>query len=647
MIQSPKSAGVMRKVIEIVLVASLVLITSSCFRNKQVNQTELITIKLVPTEAETIPLDSLVRNVKYVALETGPNCLIEKYDDIQIVADKIFISSNSGVQQAIFVFDMQGSFLFKIDAHGRGPGEYLHVSSFIVNGLEEQIIVFDQIRASVYDFNGDFVKSHLFTNIHPGGNTVLFSEKYYSYALDFDAQARTSSDPDMKFNTIAIFDSSFSLISHSFNRRNQLIQSMYLHDDKNILIKGSESLYLFDHYSGVLNEVKDFDFIPRYQLDYGEHAISEMELVQVLNSGSDYYSHLRTNNLCHPSSTKIHEAGDYFIIISTIGSRVYSFIGERVAGGSFLIGESGSFCRLAPSLHLISSDGNTLFGAITASEIVNKRKNCEGQPVELTGPFRMSGLRSIEAIEPEDNAVIVLFELRNDLTDIIKPEIEWIDIPVGNFKMGSDEQFVSANNEKPIREVTLSPFRMSKYEITFAQYDLFCEATGREKPDDEGWGRENRPVINVTWHDAVAFAKWMGCRLPTEAEWEYAARAGTTSQFYTGDCITTDQANFDGTTPFNSPQVDCPIGIMKGMTLNVGSYFPNQWGLFDMAGNVGEWVSDWYDDYPNRSETNPIGPADDSPRSVNRVHRGGSWDMGTSPNSKGKGLGFRLVQNIN
>jgi hypothetical protein len=227
----------------------------------------------VPADIDAISLDSLARNVKYIELETGPNCLIEKYDDIQIVADKIFVSSNSGMQQAIFVFDMQGSFLFKIDDHGRGPGEYLHVSSFIVNSLEKQIIIFDQIRASVYDFNGDFVKSHLFTNIHPGSNTVLFSGHYYSYALDFEAQIRTNPDPDIMFNTIAIFDSTFSLISHSFPRRNQLIQSMYLHDDKKILIEGKESLYLFDHYSGVINEVNGYDIIPRYQLDYGEHGV--------------------------------------------------------------------------------------------------------------------------------------------------------------------------------------------------------------------------------------------------------------------------------------------------------------------------------------------------------------------------------------
>jgi formylglycine-generating enzyme required for sulfatase activity len=97
---------------------------------------------------------------------------------------------------------------------------------------------------------------------------------------------------------------------------------------------------------------------------------------------------------------------------------------------------------------------------------------------------------------------------------------------------------------------------------------------------------------------------------------------------------------------------------MRGMTLPVGSFLPNAWGLYDMSGNVNEWVIDWYDDYPNRPETNPLGPSDDNPRSVNKVYRGGSWDipamflrsssrMGTSPDRKGNSLGFRLVKKYN
>jgi len=408
----------MKKIIKTVIVASLVL-TTSCNRNTQVEQTGLLKIRLVPEEIDTIHLDSLVRNVKYVALETGTDCLIEKHDHIQIVADKIFVASNSGMQQAIFVFDMQGRFLFKIDAHGRGPGQYLHVSSFIVNSLEEQVIVFDQIRASVYDFNGDFVKSHFFTDIHPGKNTVLFFGHYYSYALDFLAQTRTNPDPDILFNTIAIFDSTFSLISHTFPRRNQFIQSTYLHDDKNMLIKGKESLYIFDHYFGIINEVIGNDLIPRYQLDYGEHGVSENEMVQILNqkSGSDYLSHFRTNNLCLPASTRIHVAGNYFIIVSTIGSKVYSFIYDRVSGKSALINVRGSICQIAPSLRLISSDGKTLFSAVAASDVVNKRKICDGPTIADNSPFRISGLNGIDLIEPDDNAIIVLFELRDDLND--------------------------------------------------------------------------------------------------------------------------------------------------------------------------------------------------------------------------------------
>ena len=214
-----------------------------------------------------------------------------------------------------------------------------------------------------------------------------------------------------------------------------------------------------------------------------------------------------------------------------------------------------------------------------------------------------------------------------------KPIVEWVSIPAGTFTMGSPQSEWGEWDNETQHQVTLSAFKISKYQITFEQYDMFCEATGREKPKDTCvWGRGKRPVINVSWDDAAAFAEWMGCRLPTEAEWEYACRAGTTTPFNTGDSITTSQAHFNNL-----------------QTMPVGSFAPNEWGLYDMHGNVWEWCSDWYGPYSSGSQTNPKGPSSGS----FRINRGGSWGLdesfcrsairGMSPGGPSDEIGIRLV----
>jgi formylglycine-generating enzyme required for sulfatase activity len=185
-------------------------------------------------------------------------------------------------------------------------------------------------------------------------------------------------------------------------------------------------------------------------------------------------------------------------------------------------------------------------------------------------------------------------------------------IPAGTFRMG-DVAGGSSDHERPVHTVTVKAFKLSAYDVTFAQYDVFAQATGRSLPDDNGWGRGKRPVINVSWGDAEAFAAWLSqqsglkFRLPTEAEWEYAARAGTTTAYYWG-------SRFDGS----------KVARIGDRTEEVGSHAANAFGLYDMSGNVWQWTQDCYTDTYAGAPSD--GSAWTSGDCTARVVRGGSWD---------------------
>jgi len=198
---------------------------------------------------------------------------------------------------------------------------------------------------------------------------------------------------------------------------------------------------------------------------------------------------------------------------------------------------------------------------------------------------------------------------------------EMVDLSAGCFDMGSSEAERPAD-EVPAFNVCVDGFSIGKYEITFAEYDSFALATGRALPYDNEWGRRTRPVIYVSWTDATEYANWLSektaqnFRLPTEAEWEYAARAGTETAFSTGDTITADQANFDATFTFNGSAQ----GEYRRETIAVGAFAANPFGLHDMHGNVSEWTCSAYQDPYNGSEQSC-----EPDRSVNHTLRGGSW----------------------
>lgn len=196
---------------------------------------------------------------------------------------------------------------------------------------------------------------------------------------------------------------------------------------------------------------------------------------------------------------------------------------------------------------------------------------------------------------------------------------EMVVIPAGSFRMGCVSGRSCNNSERPVHEVTIKSFALSRYEVTFEEYDLFTDATGRERADDRGFGRGQRPVVNITWDDAVAYTVWLSeqtgknYRLPSEAEWEYAARAGTATRYSWGDNLGHNLANCNG----------CGSQWDNVMSAPVGSFEANGWGLYDMHGNVWEWTQDRYNNRyvgaPNDGSAWEVGDP------TARVVRGGAW----------------------
>jgi formylglycine-generating enzyme required for sulfatase activity len=239
-------------------------------------------------------------------------------------------------------------------------------------------------------------------------------------------------------------------------------------------------------------------------------------------------------------------------------------------------------------------------------------------------------------------------ELKRKYPGVV-PEPQMVSIPAGSFRMGCVSGKDCSDDEKPMHTVTLSAFEMGVTEVTFLQWDACFFFGGCDNyPDDEGWGRGSRPAINVSWEDAQQYIAWLNTatgkhyRLPTEAEWEYAARAGSATRYSWGDELGKNKANCG----------DCGSQWDK-QTAPVGSFQANGFGLFDMHGNVWEWVQDLYDEeyYSSSSAQNPQGP--DTGRS--RVNRGGCWGssaksmrsairLNNSPGVRYDGLGFRLLR---
>ena len=241
------------------------------------------------------------------------------------------------------------------------------------------------------------------------------------------------------------------------------------------------------------------------------------------------------------------------------------------------------------------------------------------------------------------------------------PPSEWRDpvtgmalvlIPAGHFTMGSPADEPGREPQERPHGVTLTrPFYLGRFEVTEREWTAVMGSNPSHFRDDTG----RLPVERVNWYDVQAFLSRLSersgrhFRLPTEAEWEYACRAGTTTSFSTGATLSPSQANYDA----RFPGAGGVAGPAPDRTMPVGSYPPNAWGLYDMHGNVWEWCQDWHCEYPSGDVTDPTGEC----RTEYRVIRGGSWHFNADsarcalrythrPQDSGFSLGFRAAVDV-
>ncbi len=242
-----------------------------------------------------------------------------------------------------------------------------------------------------------------------------------------------------------------------------------------------------------------------------------------------------------------------------------------------------------------------------------------------------------------------------DAQNAYVPNPEMVAVKAGKFRMGCQGNDKCHDSEKPVLDMNVADFEIGKYEVTFEMWDA-CYAQGgcKQYPKDEGWGRGKRPVVNVSWNDIQEFLSWINkktgknYRLPTEPEWEYAARAGTNSVYSWGDEVGQNNANCNG----------CGSQWDKKQTAPVGSFAANPWGIYDMHGNVWEWVSDckWsYKDSIADADASTWQESKSGKCESGRVVRGGSWSsypeylraalrLGFSPEIGYDFNGFRLAR---
>jgi formylglycine-generating enzyme required for sulfatase activity len=287
---------------------------------------------------------------------------------------------------------------------------------------------------------------------------------------------------------------------------------------------------------------------------------------------------------------------------------------EAAAGGTLKVVKGGAWNSPPASLR-ISNRGR--LPASTASDSVGFRCARDGDATSANPVSAPSSLPATQpSPKPEPKAPSPSGQAGELVEKLVGPaQVPMVFLPGGAFARGCVKgDSLCTADEQPRRRILLSPFAIGKTEVTVGQFRHFAEATGTPLPSQPTWSGDHFPVVNVTWQEAQAFCAWLGGRLPTEAEWEFAARGGQEGYRYpSGNSISHEEANFDGVEGRDQFAKAAPVG----------QFPPNPFGLFDMLGNVWEWCLDWYGEayYAKSPEQDPQGPE----TGERKVVRGGSF----------------------
>jgi formylglycine-generating enzyme required for sulfatase activity/uncharacterized caspase-like protein len=338
--------------------------------------------------------------------------------------------------------------------------------------------------------------------------------------------------------------------------------------------------------------------------------------------------------------------------------------------------------RQHPSIGTNAFDRNLPIALVTTNSQIAERsavatseqgKTSENSPIFTFSAAQLAQISSLEKRSFEFKVVSVnesgqQIDCRYQTTESFiqnldnKSILEMVAVPGGSFLMGTSTNSKRLSKEKPQHQVTVKPFLMSKYTITNAQWRAVTSLSQvkrklQTRPSRQWAARQ--PVVGVSWHDAIEFcdrlSKKLGYtyRLPTEAEWEYACRAGTETPFHFGETLTADLASYDATLPYKA----APKGNKREKAAPVGNFqVANSFGLFDMHGNVWEWCLDhWHESYDGAPTAGEAWL--DNHENFNRVLRGGSWQNEPlrcrsacrwygSIDEKANNIGFRIIQQL-